>query len=74
LVVETRSINVDDGKGEVIRAIGEGGGDREVVDGVMDELKKAVVPSSSDPSGGTSGRFENEGSKLGRKEGGGKKG
>jgi hypothetical protein len=74
LVVETRSVNVDDGKGEVVRTIGEGGGDREVVNGVADKLKEAVVPSSSNPSGGTSGRFENEGSKLGRKEGGGKKG
>jgi hypothetical protein len=68
LVMETRSINVDDGKGEVIRTIGEGGGDREIVDGVVGKLQEAVIPGSSNTSGSTRGRFENKRTKLGRKE------
>jgi hypothetical protein len=74
LVMETRSINVNDGKGEVVGTIGEGSGDREIVDGVVDKLQEAVIPSSGNTSGSTGGRFENKGSKFGRKEGGGGEG
>jgi hypothetical protein len=69
LVVETRSINVDDGKGEVIRTIGEGGGDREIVDGVVGKLKQPVIPGCDDPTRGSNRWFEHKGSKGLRKEG-----
>jgi hypothetical protein len=43
--VETRHINVCNGKGEVVRAPGEGRSDREIVNGMVKKLQPSVIPN-----------------------------
>jgi hypothetical protein len=47
-IMVTGAINIYDGEGEVICPPGEGGGDREVVNGVSNKPKMSVVPGSED--------------------------
>jgi hypothetical protein len=74
LVVVARAINIHNGEGEIIGLPGEGGRDREVIDGVVEELEVPVIPGSENASGSADGRFKDEGAERRRKEGGGKEG
>jgi hypothetical protein len=70
--MDTRPVDVDNGESEVIRAMGEGGSDGEIVNGVVGKLKKPVIPGCDDPARGSNRRFEHKGSEGLRKEGGGR--
>jgi hypothetical protein len=74
LVVVARAINIHNGEGEIIGLPGEGGRDREVIDGVVEELEVPVIPGSENASGSADGRFKDEGAERRREEGGGKEG
>jgi hypothetical protein len=50
--VDTRAIHIDNGEAEIIRAKREGSGHRELVNGMVNKFKEAVIPSSDDAAGG----------------------
>jgi hypothetical protein len=72
--VEARAIDVDDRESEVVGLHGKGGGDREVVDRVAEELEKPIIPSSEDASRSPFQWFENEGAQGRWKKGGSEEG
>jgi hypothetical protein len=72
--VEARAIDVDDRESEVVGLHGKGGGDREVVDRVAEELEKPIIPSSEDASRSPFRWFENEGAQGRWKKGGSEEG
>jgi hypothetical protein len=72
--MEARAIDIDDRKGEVVGLHGKGGGDREVVDRMAEELKEPIIPSSEDASRSSFRRLENEGSQGRWEKGGCKEG
>jgi hypothetical protein len=69
-----RPINVNEGKGEIVRAVRKSGRDRELVNGVVNKLEQAIIPSGNNTPRGPIRGFEDEGPESRRKEGGGEEG
>jgi hypothetical protein len=42
--MNTRAVNIDDGEKETICPVGEGGGNREIIDGVVQKLQHLIIP------------------------------
>jgi hypothetical protein len=70
----TGAIDIYDGEGEVIGSPGEGGGDREVINGVLNEPKVLVIPGGKDASRSSGRGFEDKGSQGRWEEGGSEEG
>jgi hypothetical protein len=58
--VQTGAIDINDGKTKVVGAEREGGSDGEIINGVVKQLKKPVVPSRENSPGRTRSRFKHE--------------
>jgi hypothetical protein len=67
-------VDINNGEGEVVCSQGEGGGYREVVNGVLEELKLPIIPGSEDTSRGSDRGFEDKGSEGRRQKGGSEEG
>jgi hypothetical protein len=66
LIMDTRAINIDNGKGEVVSSMGEGRGDGELVNRVMHKLESLIIPSRNYIARGPNRRFKNKMPKGGR--------
>jgi hypothetical protein len=58
--MKTGSIDVDNGEAKVVGAKREGGSDREIINGMVKQPKKPVIPSGENPPGRTRGRLIDE--------------
>jgi hypothetical protein len=48
--MSARSVDIDNGEQKVVGAMGEGGGDREIVNGVMGKIEHPVIPGRKNPA------------------------
>ena len=74
LCVIARAIHVNNGEAKVVEPQRERSGDGEVVNGLIGQLKEAIIPSGDDAARGSDRRLEDEGAKRVGEEGRRKKG